>query len=51
MWATVYCIQLECDFDVQLRATVALQLPHADEVARGPRFLPWADGKGHIMLA
>ena len=51
MWATVYRMRSECDFDAQLRAAVALQLPHADGVARSPlMFLP-ADGKAHIMLA
>ena len=36
MWATVYNMQSECDFDTQLRAATALQLPHADGVARSP---------------
>ena len=51
MWATVYSMQSECDFDTQLRAARALQLPHADGVARSPLFFVWADGKAHIMLA
>ena len=51
MWATVYSMQSECDFDTQLRAATALQLPHADGVARSPLFFIRADGKAHIMLA
>ena len=51
MWATVYSMQSECDFDTQLRAATALQLPHADGVARSPLFFVRADGKAHIMLA
>jgi hypothetical protein len=51
MWATVYGMQSECDFDTQLRAATALQLPHADGVARSPLFFVRADGKAHIMLA
>ena len=51
MWATVHSVQSECDFDTQLRAATALQLPHADGVARSPLFFVWADGKAHIMLA
>ena len=51
MWATVYNMQSECDFDTQLRAATALQLPHADGVARSPLFFVRADGKDHIMLA
>ena len=44
-------MQSECDFDTQLRAATALQLPHADGVARSPLFFVRADGKAHIMLA
>ena len=51
MWATVYRMPSECDFDAQLRAAVAVQLPHADGVARNPLFFLRADGKAHIMLA
>ena len=51
MWATVYSMQSECDFDTQLRAATALQLPHADGVAHSPLFFVRADGKAHIMLA
>ena len=51
MWATVYNMQSVCDFDTQLRAAAALQLPHADGVARRPLFFVRADGKAHIMLA
>ena len=51
MWATVYNMQSECDFDTQLRAAAALQLQHADGVARSLPFFVWADGKAHIMLA
>ena len=51
MWATVYSMQSECDFDTQLRAATALQLPHADGVACSPLFFVRADGKAHIMLA
>ena len=51
MWATVYSMQLECDFDTRLPAATALQLPHADGVARKPLFFVRADGKAHIMLA
>ena len=40
MWATVYNMQLECDFDTQLGAAKALQLPHADGVARNPILCP-----------
>ena len=49
--ATVYNMQSECDFDTQLRAATALQMPHADGVARSPLFFVRADGKAHIMLA
>ena len=51
MWATVYNMQAECDFDTQLRTATALQLPHADGMARSPLFFVRADGKAHIMLA
>ena len=51
MWATVYSMQSECDFDTQLRAATALPLPRADGVARSPLFFVRADGKAHIMLA
>ena len=51
MWATVYSMQSQCDFDTQLRAATALQLPHADGVTRSPLFFVRADGKAHIMLA
>ena len=51
MWATVFNMQSECDFDAELRAATALQLPHVDGVARSPLFFVWADGKAHIMLA
>ena len=51
MWATFYSMQSECDFDTQLRAARALQLPDADGVACSPLFFVRADGKAHIMLA
>ena len=51
MWATVYSMQSECDFDTQLRAATALQLPHAYGVPRSPLFFVRVDGKAHIMLA
>ena len=51
MWATVYSMQWECDFDTQLRAGTALQLPHEDGVTRSPLLLVRADGKAQIMLA
>ena len=44
-------MQLECDFDTELRAATALQLPHGDGVAHSPLFFVRADGKAHIMLA
>ena len=44
-------MQLACDFDAQMRAAVALQLPHVDGLARNPLFFLRADGKTHIMLA
>ena len=46
-----YSMPSECDFDTQLRAATALQLPHADGVACSPLFFVRADGKAHIMLA
>ena len=51
MWATMYSMKSESDFDTQLRTATALQLPHADGVARSPLFFVRADGKAHIMLA
>ena len=51
MWATVYNMQSECDFDTQLRTATALPLPHADGVARSSLLFVHADGKAHIMLA
>ena len=51
MWATVYSMQSECDFNTHLRAATALQLPHADGVVRSPLFFFRADGKAHIMMA
>ena len=39
MWATVYSMQSESDLLTQLRAATALQLPHADRVARSPILL------------
>ena len=51
MWATVYSMQLECDFDTELRAATALQRRHAAGVARSSLFFVWVDGKTHIMLA
>ena len=44
MWATVYHMQSECDFDAHLHAAVALQLPYADGVAQSPLFFLRADG-------
>ena len=38
MWATVYNMQLEWDFDTQLCVATAAQLPHANGVARNPLF-------------
>ena len=49
--ATVYRMQSECDFDAQLRAAVALQLPHADGLEHSPLFFLRADRKAHILLA
>ena len=51
MWAVVWSMQSEFDFDTQLRAATAVQLPHADGVARSPLFFVQADGKAHIMPA
>ena len=51
MCPTVYRMQLECDFNAQLRAAVALQLPHVDGLARNPLFFLQADGKAHNILA
>ena len=51
MWGTMYRMQLECDFDAQLYAAVALQLPHADWLARSPLCFLRADGKANIMSA
>ena len=51
MLATVYSMQSECDFDTQLWVATALQLPHADGVARSPLFFVRADARAHIMLA
>ena len=44
-------MQSECDFDTQLHAATALQVPHADGVAHSPLFFVRADGKAHMMLA
>ena len=51
MWATAYRMQSECDFNAQLRPAVALQLPHANGLARSPLFFLRAYGKTHSMLA
>ena len=51
MWAMMYIMQSDCDFDTKLRAATALQLPQSDGVACSPPFFVWADGKAHIMLA
>ena len=49
--ASVHRMKSECDFDAQLRAVVALLLPHVDGLARGPLFFLRADRKAHLMLA
>ena len=51
MWATMYTMQSESDFDTQLRAATDLELLHADGVAPGHLFFVRVDGKAHIMLA
>ena len=51
LWATVYNMQSECDFDTLLRTATALQLTHADGLARSPLFFVRADGKARIVLA
>ena len=49
-WATVYGMQLDCDFDAQIRAVAALRLPHTDGVDCEMLFFLLADCKAHVIL-